>query len=231
MKKSNKILLAGFLTGLLLITAIHVTLYAKYKAGNYTIYHAEDGLERQSMQTFPNILFVSVRYVPDATVKFSDVAGVEKSEEAGIVYVRRGDTLLITGSDSANQRGTGHPVAFNLPYNATVSVFNSYLSFEGGKKMAESNPVIYLQKSQAIFFGTKIPLQFGHVKVVASDSSAVMFHGNTQVSNLEVQLSNSSIEYTDGDFGQLSIVTDSVSRISLQSKHLLKANIKTIAPR
>ncbi len=215
----------------MLITAIHVTLYAKYKAGNYTIYHAEDDLERQSMQTFPNILFMSVRNVPDATVKFSDEAGVETGEEAGIVYVRRGDTLLITGRDSANQRGTGYPVAFNLPYNAALSVFNSSLSFKRGKKMAESNPVIYLQKSNALFGGTENPLQFGFMKVVASDASAITFHGNTQISNLEVQLSASSLEYGEGDFGQLSIVTDSVSRISLQSKHLLKANIKTIAPR
>lgn len=230
MKKSNKILLAGFLTGLSLITAIHVTLYAKYKAGNYIIYNTEEERKPQAVQTFPNILFVSVRNVNDATVKFSDVAGVEKSEETGIVYARRGDTLLITGSDSANQEDVRHQVALNIPYNATLSVFNSFVSFKGDKKMAESNPVINLQKSQALFSGTGLPLQLGHVKVIASDSSAAMFRGNTQVKNLEVQLSTSSIEYTDGDFGQLSIVTDSVSRISLQSKHLLKANIKTIAP-
>jgi hypothetical protein len=45
-----------------------------------------------------------------------------------------------------------------------------------------------------------------------------------------LQLSNSGIEAPEGDFGQLSIVTDSLSRISLQSKLLLKANIKTSTP-
>ncbi|MDB5206784.1 MAG: hypothetical protein JWR72_1859 [Flavisolibacter sp.] len=229
MKKSNKLLLGGFLTGLLLITAIHVTLYAKYKAGDYTVYNAEGDLASQSMQTFPNILFVSVRNVPDATVKFSDVAGVEKVENPGVVYVRRGDTLLITGTDSTNNHDFDYRVALNLPHNATLSVFNSFLSFKTGKKTAESNPIIYLQKSQAIFSGAETPVQFGHLKVFASGSSTATFRGNTQINNLEVQLSHSSIEYTDGNFDQLSIVTDSVSRISLQSKHLLKANIKTIA--
>ena len=228
MKKSNKLLLGGFLAGLLLITAIHVTLYAKYKAGNYTIYKAEDDLAAHPIQTFPNILFVSVRNVREATVKFSDVAGVVKDEAAGVVYVRKGDTLLITGMDSTNNNDFNYPVALHLPYNATVSVFNSFLSFKPGKKSAESNSTIYLQKSHALFSGIGNQLQLGHLKVVA-DSSTAKFVGNTQVSNLEVQLSASSIEYTDGDFGQLSIVTDSVSHISLQSKHLLKANIKTIA--
>jgi hypothetical protein len=229
MKKSNKLLLVGFLTGLLLITAIHVSLYAKYKAGNYTIYNAEEDLKRQSLHTFPNILFVSLRNVPEGTVRFGDVAKMEKGDE-DIVYVQKGDTLLISGTDSLGSRNIDYPVTFHLPYNATLSVVNSFLSFRGGKKMAESTPVIYLQKSQALFSGTETPLRFGHLKVVASDSSAVMFHGNTQVSNLEVQLSTSSIEYNGGDFGQLSITTDSASHISLQSKHLLKAAIKTLAP-
>ena len=229
MKKSNKILLAGFLIGLSFITAIHVTLYAKYKAGNYTIYNVEENQKPDAMQTFPNILFVWVRNVPDATVIFGDVAEVEKSDESGIVYVQKGDTLHITGSDSGNHEDYGHQVVLNIPYSATLSVFNSFVSFKGGKKIAEGSPVIYLQRSQALFSGTKTPLQFGNIKVVASDSSAVMFNGNTQVKNLEVRLANSSIEYTDGDFGQLSIVTDSESRISLQSKHLLKAKINTIS--
>ncbi|HEY0039644.1 MAG TPA: hypothetical protein VGB71_03225 [Flavisolibacter sp.] len=143
MKKSNKLLLAGFLIGLLFISAIHFTLYAKYKAGNYTAYNAEDDLTPQAMQSFPNILFVTVRNVPGATVKFSDVAQVEKIEDNGMQYVQKGDTLLITGSGRVNHDDFDQRVAFNLPYNVTVSVFNSSVSFEPGKNIAENNPVIY----------------------------------------------------------------------------------------
>jgi hypothetical protein len=228
MKKSNKLLLGGFLLGLLLITAIHVTLYAKYKAGDYTIYNAEDDLTPQSMQTFPNILFVSVRNVPDARVKFSDVAQVEKDTDEGIQYIRRGDTLLITRKDTTNKEGLSYPLSFSLPHNATLSVYNSSLSFISGKHSVDINPVIHLQKSQAFFSGSEGQLRFGHMKVTASDNSTIALQGNTQVANFEVQLSHSGIEYGDGDFGQLSITTDSLSRISLQSKHLLKAKINTI---
>src|SRR5829696_7722228 len=108
MKKSNKLLLAGFLAVVLLISAIHITLYAKYKAGDYTIYNPEDDLTAQSMQSFPNILFVSVQNVPLGNVKYHDVAQVEKGEEDDIQYVRKGDTLVITGKD--NERGLQHSV-------------------------------------------------------------------------------------------------------------------------
>ena len=228
MKKSNKLLLGGFLAGLLLITAIHITLYAKYKNGDYTIYNPDDNLTAQSLQTFPNILFVSVRNVHGGTVNFSDVAGVEKGEEENIEYVQKGDTLLITGRDSTVHQDFEYPVTFHLPYNATLLLSNSSLSFRTSKKMAKSNPVINLQRSNALFAGTEGPLQFGHVKIIATDSSAVLFYGNTTVDSLNVQLSNSSFEYEKGNLGGLSIITDSLSRISLQSKHLLKANIQTV---
>jgi len=228
MKKSNKLLLGGFLALLLLISAIHISLFAKYKAGDYTVYNSEE-LASQSMQSFPNILFVSVRNVPGANVTFGDAAQVEKAEESDVQYVQKGDTLLITAKDTSNPGGFKYPVSFQVPNNATITAFNSSLVFRAGKKAAERNAVVHLQKSTAYFSGTNRPLQLGHVKLFASDGSRASFQDNVQVNNLEVQLSNSSLEYGDGDFGQLSIVTDSLSRLSLSSKHLLKANIKTVA--
>lgn len=228
MKKSNKILLGGFLTLLLIFTAIHIALYAKYKSGDYTIYNAEDDLTGLSMQQFPNILFVSVHNIPGATVKFSNVAGVEKDKDDGIQYAQKGDTLQITGN--GNQSEFNGPVTFFLPYNATLSLNNTSLSFENDKKGVQNNPVIYLQKSHAIFSGNQSPLSLGHLRLFASDSSEVLFRGNAKVAHLDVRLSRSGIEATEGDFGQLTIATDSLSRISLPTKQLLKANISTTTP-
>lgn len=228
MKKSNKLLLGGFLALLLLISAIHISLFAKYKAGDYTVYNSEE-LASQSMQSFPNILFVSVRNVPGANITFGDAAQVEKAEESDIQLVQKGDTLLISAKDSSNPNAFKYPVSFQVPYNATITAFNSSITFRSGKKAAENNVSVQLQKSSAFFSGNNRPIQLGHVKLAASDESRVAFADKAQVNNLEVQLSNSSLEYGDGDFGQLSIVTDSLSRLSLSSKHLLKANIKTVA--
>jgi hypothetical protein len=225
MKKSNKLILAGFSIGLFMIAAIHITLYAKYKNGDYTIYNPEDDMSPNSMQLFPNILFVTVRDIPDATVRFSDVAQVEKGQEENIEYVRNGDTLLIRGYKQLNQRDMDQSVVFNVPYHATLSLYNSSLSFRGGKT-SEINPVFYLQNSHIFFSGTQLPMRFGQMKIVA-DSSTVTFYGNTFVNQLELQLSNSTIEHTKGNLGQLSIITDSLSRLSFQSKDFMKATIKT----
>ena len=225
MKTSNKLLLAGFLLVVVLITTIHISLYAKYKAGDFTVYHGDE--EILPMQTFPNILFVSMHNLDAATVRFSDSTQVEKREEADIQYVQNGDSLVITNKQAGNSQNFHYPLEVTLPHNVKLSLYNSSVSFLPGKRNIESNLVIYLQKSAARFSGN--PFQLGNVKVHATDSSTVLFHGNTQVNNLDVQLSNSTIEYGEGDFGQLSIATDSASRISLQSKHLLKAAIKTIS--
>jgi hypothetical protein len=225
MKKSNKLLLGGFLTVILLITGIHIALYAKYKNGNYTIYHPEDS----SLQSFPGVSFVTVRNVGGATVHFGDIAELQKVKGDVLQYVQKGDSLVITGRDGDYWTDGRPQVRITLPSNITLSVFNSFISFEKGKETSETNAVINLQNSHAIFLDPKNAIQLGHIKLAASDSSLAAFHGNTQVNQLEVQLTNSALEYNEGDAGQLSIVTDSISRISLQSKHLLKAKITTVS--
>ncbi|MDQ3279601.1 MAG: hypothetical protein M3Q06_14845 [Bacteroidota bacterium] len=228
MKKSNKLLLGGFLTLLLFITAIHVSLYAKFKAGNYTVFSAEDDLKALSMQQYPNILFVSIRNVPGCTVKFGDVAQVEKDNDDGLQYVQKGDTLHITGNSA--QEEFQRTATFYLPHNATLSVFNSSLSFVGGEKLLQANPVIHLQKSHAVFTGERNLLQLAHLQVLASDGSFVMFRNNTQVNRLDLQLSNSTLEAMESNLSQVTIVTDSLSRIALPAKQLLKATIRATTP-
>lgn len=224
MKKSNKILLAGFLFLLLFITAIHITLYAKYRSGHHTLYSESESLAASPLQLMPNILVVAIRDVPYGTVMFGDVARVEK-EEKGVRYVQHGDTLQITGNN--HQPGFKGPAVFHLPANATLSVQNSSLVIRPGATKAPGNPVIYLQKAQVEFSGNQGALKLGNLKIFASGQSGASFYGNTQVEQLEVQLSASVLRSGEGRFGRLSIVTDSLSHISLPSKTLLKAAIST----
>ncbi|MFL5773410.1 MAG: hypothetical protein ACJ75F_09645 [Flavisolibacter sp.] len=229
MKKSNKLLLVGFSIGLIMIAAIHITLYAKYKNGDYTIYNPEDDQVPNSMELFPNILFVSIRNVPGASIRFADVAQVEKGQEDIIDYVRNGDTLLIRGKDSVHKLSLDIPVMLNLPYKTMLSVYNSSLNFYPGKNISQINPVLHLQHSNIIFSGEYMPFSLEHVKLDASDHSAILFHSKTNVNQMEVRLMNSRFEYDEGELGELSIETDSVSRIALPSKLLMKANIKIIS--
>jgi hypothetical protein len=228
MKKSNKLLLGGFLTVMLMITGIHIALFAKYKNGDYTIFHPEDIRENDRMQSFPAVSYVIIRNVGGATIRLGEKAEVEKDQDDVIQYSQKGDSLIITGHYFPDLPDARPPVNLTLPYNATLVADNSFLYFEKGKTDTGNNPVIYLQRSHAVFLKSTTPFLLGHVKVVASDSSIAAFHPNIQVNHLDAQLSNSALEYNEGDVGELSIVTDSISRISLQSKHLLKAKITTV---
>jgi hypothetical protein len=165
MKKSNKLLLGGFLTVILMITGLHIAIYAKYKNGSYTIYHRhrEEIKKDEGMQSFPDVKFITIRDVPMASVYFSRYAEAEKGREALIQIIQKGDSLVIIGQPdgkSPDGRARGM-VTIILPENATLFVVNSYIHFQG-----EAHP--------------------------------------------------------------LSIVTDSISRFSVQSKHLLKTTITTI---
>ena len=121
MKKSNKLLLGAFLTVMLLITGIHIALFAKYKNGNYTIYHKEVKDEDDRMRKFPGVSFVVVRNVRIATVLFGDTAAVEKSLENIIQYEQKGDSLFITGHYyNIDQSDDRFQVNLTLPYNVSI---------------------------------------------------------------------------------------------------------------
>lgn len=222
MRKSNKLLLGGFLTVLLLIIAMHVSIYARYKNGHYIVDNGEAELAAGDMHSFTNTRFVTIRDLSNAIISFSDAARICKNEDA-FEYVQHGDTLVIKGKE----QNRGQSVSFSLPYNVNLSAVNATLYFKAGKT-APNNPVINLQHSSIVFSGSNRPMQFGNMKLSASDHSEILFDDDVAVDSLDLQLSKSSIRYNEGHLQQLSIATDSASRLSLQSKYLLNAKIRTI---
>jgi hypothetical protein len=228
MKKSNKLLFGGFLALLLLITVVQISLYANYKNGHYSIYHAEDYTGSYPMRSFPGIKLIVLRDVQNARVRFADTAQVETAKRNGIQFLQSGDSLVISGSNPAAITRQ-QSIDFRLPSNVTLLVENSAISFEPGKKLPGNNPVIHLHESQALFLSDGRPFEFRYLKIVASAHSIATFQAKTNMDSLDVQLSNSAFEYKQGDLGQLSIITDSVSHISLPSRHLMKAKITAMA--
>lgn len=227
MKTSNKILLGGFLFLILLITGIHITLYAKYKSGHYTIYSPVGNENQVAMQSFPGISHVTI-HSSGAIVEFGDVLAIRKDNGNAVQYVQQGDSLVITGRTEGPWSGDVGQVKLLLPNNATVSADYANISFEKMKGNASVSSTIYLKNSTATFGFAGISSQLEHVRVNASENSSVIFRPNTAVSFLEAQLNNSTFQYDGKDIGQLSIATDSVSYLMLQSQLLPKAKITFI---
>lgn len=123
MKKSNKLLLGGFLTFILIIAGIHIALYAKYKNGNYTIVKPQrlDKNDVTEMQHFQDVSVLRIRNVFRANVYFRDSATVEKRKEDLIQYTQRGDTLFISGHYyTEGQDSERTALNVTLPYNAII---------------------------------------------------------------------------------------------------------------
>lgn len=231
MKKSNKILLGGFLTAVLLLAAVHIGLFAKYKNGAFTAYNEEDDLQPMSLQSFPHIKFVSVKNVNNVQLSFADTARVESMDKEWMDVIslsQSGDTLHLTGPDVSKQPNTYYrQLSVFVPQGADVNAVNSSLSFQAYNKFKSIFPLsLHLNKSRIILEGHESPLQLGDVSLIARNESSVELR-NVTIKNMDATLQKSSFVDTEGSIEQLSIVTDSISQISLQTKHLLKAKLNS----
>lgn len=233
MKKSNKILLGGFLTAVLLLTAVHIGLFAKYKTGAFTAYNEEDDLQPMSLQSFPHIKFVSVKNVNNVRLSFADTARVESMDKEWMDEIslsQSGDTLHLTGPDVSKHPNTYfRPLSVFVPQGADVNAENSSLSFQAYNKFKSIFPLsLHLNKSRIIFEGHESPLQLGDVKLFAENESNVELQ-NVAIKNMDATLKKSSFVDTEGSIEELNIITDSASQISLQTKHLFKAKFNAAA--
>lgn len=170
MKMSNKLLLIGFLTGLLLISAIHVSLYAKYKKGDYTLYHEEDRL-RPGQQSFPQIKSVSFTNLPGVVVKFGGVTRIDTSDTR-IEVTYHGNTLQISGKRRYDDTNLGPDLAINLPHNIMLALFNSSVKFTGSTQ-TDSVDVQLVNSSLASSDG-----KFGRLSITTDSASRISLSSN-----------------------------------------------------
>jgi len=221
MKKSNQILLGGFIVVIVLITAIHISLYAKYKSGQYTIYKPQEKTEVKGMEQFPGVRKVTLVTLQHVQIQFAEQAAVQKGRD-GVRYQLYGDSLVISGGPHQQ-----HPLYITIPVAVTIRSVGSMLQFEKGKLMTLPGASIYLDSSIAVFGEADKSIHLQNVQIVATNHSLASFADSSTVQNLEVLLKKSSLECLRADAATLSIITDSLSGISLQAKLLLKAKITT----
>jgi len=98
MKKSNKLLLGGFLAVILLIAGIHIALYAKYKSGNYTLYHRAEMLKDKNLEPIRNIKFVKIQNVFSVNIRLGEATIIERRRDGDLQIDQKGDSLIIKGT-------------------------------------------------------------------------------------------------------------------------------------
>ena len=232
MKTSNKILLGAFLTSMLIIVSIHITLYAKYKKGEYKI--AGDEMWLPNMLTYPlgDIKYVSLENIDNVTVLQGDSSKLqyEKADEDDdniLSVTRKQDTLFLRGENVAKTGGRWYR--------------RTNLTLAGLLPLRAINTRMYVQRSKSIDFPISFDIlldssflevnryhmdiiKFDTFKINAAKKSEIhLLKMNTKF--LNVQLNNSSLEEDDLLADSINVIADSESRLEMDAKNLVKAKI------
>src|SRR3989337_2244130 len=102
MKKSNKILIGGLLTIILVVVAVNIGLYANYKAGNIKPYTDSQAEEATSIKEFANTRSIQIRNLNNVVVRLGDKMRVEQYGEnnGDIVLSEQNGNVLLSIKDT-----------------------------------------------------------------------------------------------------------------------------------
>ena len=232
MKTSNKILLGAFFTAMLIILSIHITLYAKYKKGEYKI--AEDEMWLPNMLTYPldDVKYVSMENLENVTITTGDSTKLqyEKADEDDdniLSVTKNHDTLFLKGQSVGKTEGrwyrrTNLTLAGLLPLRAINSRMYVHQPKNPGTPI--SLDILLDSSFLEVNRSQRDTIQFDVFNISAMKNSRIyLFKANTKFLNL--QLNNSSFEEDDFVTDSISVMTDSDSRFKMSAGNLVKAKI------
>lgn len=232
MKTSNKILLGAFFTAMLIILSIHITLYAKYKKGEYKI--AEDEMWLPNMLTYPleDVKYVSMENLDNITIIPGDSTKLqyEKADEDDdniLSVTKNHDTLFLKGQSVGKTEGrwyrrTNLTLAGLLPLRAINSRMYVHQPKNPGTPI--SFDILLDSSFLEVNRGQRDTINFDTFKVSALKESRIyLFKANSKF--LNVQLNNSSFEEDDFFADSINVRANPESKLEMSARNLVKAKI------
>ncbi len=239
MRTSNKILLGIFAGPLIIVAALHLTLYAKYKSGHYVAMKTVQE-DRYMRYAFKNIRHIAVYGINNFNIKPADSLKleIEKDERDHLHYTIVGDSLIIHG-DSTIKRPNGssdiersyQQVNLFLPASETITANNSDINLKGSKDSANAKSYhFYLNNDASLKVEQEgddsSHVYFKELAVQASHSAGIEFTAHTYIFNLNLTLVTSAFTDNGAFVDKLMIDADKESNISLKGDNLKKLNLK-----
>lgn len=231
MRTSNKILLGTLIFTILILTAVHIALFAQYKSGNIEV--IKDFRRNQFEEhVLNNVHYILMNDVEEMTVTPSDTLSlsIRKSDEDRVNYRVVGDTLLIQldSADKVAQERDYLPLSLRVPQTIPVEARNSSLKFRGGfdSATAISQTFILKQSALAVDADERYPSQYwSRLIIQASEHSNIRLSFLSFIDSAAVTLSNSNLLDDGATFEKLNLVADDESRVQLLLKNLRKLNL------
>jgi len=234
MKTSNKILLGTFLAGLLILLSVHISLYAKYKKGEFKI--AGDDMWPTNMITYSldDVKYVSVDNLENLVIRQGDSSKLRydkplESEENILSVIKKDDTLFLSGKTANNKNSRWYrPTNLSLAGLLPLKIANSkvHMGTELPKDNAVAVPIdMMLDNSfMEVNIRQKNAMSFGTIKINAINKSRINLY-NLTTNFLDVRLNNSFLEETTLVADSIRLMTDMDSKFELSGKNLVKAKI------
>jgi hypothetical protein len=231
MKTSNKLLLAIFLSVILLTTTVQLMVYAKYKRGEYVKFKREEAVPMARVE-IPAVRFISIKGLGYCSVLPGDKLQLEMEKEKVDRFAYRivNDTLVIIGDTLQTidelQRGIRNYNLVNIYVPATVQINGTYSSIKvGGAADSASAPsyTVRLQKNSHLYINNpshdKAAMYFNQLNI-NSEQSKIELDDHSSINDLNVQLTNSRIDDKEAVIKKLTLDTDSTSTVTLSGKNI-----------
>lgn len=236
MKTSNKILLGTFLLVLVIITAIHAAIYAKYKRNDFiTMQVLHD--ERYASYTLSNVQALSLISLGNVKIVPSDTAKLEIEKDGGKelrhdivngVLTIKGDSVVDHWSNSFDRVRNSREVIIYLPRIQHIQAEFSELDIQGVKDSLKALSFsLDIANTDVHFSGNYEENKhsvnsFDQITVTKASHSTVNFSDNTFVKALNLALDSTEFEDGGADFNSISINSDSKSSVKLSGKNIKK---------
>ena len=238
MRTSNKIILGIFLVPLIIIAALHVTLYAKYKSGNYvSMKNIEaDRFIRPALKNIDNIVVYGLEnfsIVPSDTLSLE----IEKDKYGYLHYSIEGNTLVIHG-DSTIQHPDGtkdiqrsyENVNLYLPSTKNITADNSNVRLKGSSDSLKAGSYQFSLLHSASFktdennWEDSTHKYFNRLLIKADHASNIEISAYGYIAELNLTLLESQFIDNDAQIGKLTMDVDNKSSVTLKGENLKKVN-------
>jgi hypothetical protein len=225
MKKSNKILLGGLLTFILILAAINVALYARYKSGQYVAFTDKEADEAATVNEFPNARQINIRHLRNVVIRVGDKLRVEQfgEDDGNIALSEKGGVVELASKDSSSIDRIFDYVIVYVPNNSTITAHKAQMRVEDNKDQRISYLNFSTSGGVLSFQQQPNALPIDSLNVQAANKATVDLQ-SARINKLSVSLNTSELIDPNASINQFILNADSVSRVSLQSKHLLKIN-------
>jgi hypothetical protein len=236
MKTSNKILLGTFLLVLVIITSIHVAIYAKYKSNDYItlqVLHEE----RYATYALHDIQSVYLAGLQSVTIIPADTAKLEIEKEGfrelrhdivnGVLTIK-GDSVSEHWSSSFDRVRNSRDVIIYLPRIPAIRATYCELNILGVNDTAKALSFSLDLTGTTVHFtdrkesNTPAKSNFDKLTVTGASHSSIEFSDHSFIKELNLSLDSSRFDDGGADCRAITIHADNESSVKMNGKNINK---------